>query len=293
MSSRTAVITLAHGRHDHLVEQLRGLRHQQEQPNIYVAVAVDDPQVVEVVTEHASGRWQVATPSIPLQDGELPLAAARNLGVRAALERGADLLVLLDVDCIPSPALVRRYRRAAASAAGSVPGPLVLAGTVGYLPPVEHPRDYREVDLTALARPHPARPAPDADELRVADDLRLFWSLSFAVSATDWDTLGGFCEDYVGYGGEDTDFGQRIGAAGGTLLWVGGAAAYHQHHPSPTPPLQHAEAIVRNANLFQRRWGWFPMEGWLRRFTQLGLVRLEEGTDGQRWVLLSSTPPRP
>ena len=48
------------------------------------------------------------------------------------------------------------------------------------------------------------------NEVRVAEDLRLFWSLSFALDAGDWDALGGFCEDYVGYGGEDTDFGQTV-----------------------------------------------------------------------------------
>jgi hypothetical protein len=114
----------------------------------------------------------------------------------------------------------------------------------------------------------------------VAEDLRLFWSLSFALHASDWVSLGGFCEDYVGYGGEDTDFGQRLGAANGTLLWVGGAAAYHQHHPSQSPPVQHLDAIVANANRFHRRWGWFPMEGWLERFAAMGLAEVE-GSSGE------------
>ena len=54
----------------------------------------------------------------------------------------------------------------------------------------------------------------------------------------------------MGYGAEDTDFGQRLAAAGGTMLWAGGAAAYHQHHFTETPPRHHLLSIVRNANLF-------------------------------------------
>ena len=34
--------------------------------------------------------------------------------------------------------------------------------------------------------------------------------------------------------------------------------------------MRHLEAILRNANLFYRRWGWFPMEGWLRRSPSWG-----------------------
>lgn len=104
------------------------------------------------------------------------------------------------------------------------------------------------------------------------------------MSVTDWHTAGGFCEDYVGYGGEDTDFGQVVGAAGGSLTWVGGATAYHQHHGGPTHWAAQREAIVRNANLFHDRWGWFPMQGWLERFAAEGLARLDPASG--RWVLV-------
>ncbi len=110
--------------------------------------------------------------------------------------------------------------------------------------------------------------------VRAADDLRLFWSLSFAMSAGDWDRVGGFDEGYVGYGGEDTDYAMRLQAAGGRLFWVGDAAAYHQHHPVESPPYRHLEDIVRNANRFWDRWGYSPMEGWLDAFAAEGLVTL-------------------
>lgn len=292
MRPRTAVVTIAHGRHEHLAGQLWGLAQQSLQPDVFVAVAMDDPAVRDVVERHALPAWSVRVPEVAATPGGLPLAAARNAGARAATEAGADRLVFLDVDCIPSAGLVARYaavlgsRSPASTGVGgrSDDGPVVACGEVGYLPPVHDPSDYRRQDLARLSRPHPARPSLTIDEVRRARDVTLFWSLSFALTSADWDSVGGFCEDYVGYGGEDTDFGQRLRAGGGTMLWVGGATAYHQHHPSASPPVQHVAAIVANANRFQRRWGWFPMDGWLAAFADLGLAELDEDADQWRVV---------
>ncbi|MDO5712533.1 MAG: galactosyltransferase-related protein, partial [Micrococcales bacterium] len=157
---------------------------------------------------------------------------------------------------------------------GPGPGPTVWAGTVAYLPP-SGPEGYDPATLDGLADPHPARPAPLPGQRVRAGDLRLFWSLSFAMTTADFAALGGFDEAYVGYGGEDTDFAMRLRAAGGSLWWLGGAAAYHQHHPTQNPPVQHRSDIVRNANLFAQRWGWHPMEGWLAGFADAGLARLD------------------
>jgi GT2 family glycosyltransferase len=283
---RVAVVTIVHGRHAHLRRQLWALRGQRRAPDVHVVVAMDDPGVRAVVTAEP-GAPETHVPSIRISSERLPLAAARNLGVATALEAGAEYLVLLDVDCIPSPALVRRYAavlddlarghtwpsaRATHPEAGSRAA-CVLAGEVLYLPPAPDGRDYRGLDLEALGSPHPARPVLSADEVRVADDLRLFWSLSFALTPETWAATGGFDEGYVGYGGEDTDFGQRLGRAGGRMLWVGGAVAFHQHHPTSRPPVEHAPDIVSNANRFARRWGWWPMENWLEAFRERGIAR--------------------
>ncbi|WP_254552743.1 hypothetical protein [Kitasatospora sp. MMS16-BH015] len=37
--------------------------------------------------------------------------------------------------------------------------------------------------------------------------------------------------------------------------------------------MQHLDSILRNAAVFHHRWGWWPMEGWLRAFEDLGLAR--------------------
>lgn len=215
-------------------------------------------------------------------DGELPLARARNAAAAAALERGADLLVFLDVDCVPSPGLLAGYARAAQDpAVRAASGPALLCGPVAYLP--EGVRVTSAADLPRLpsaARPHPARPdpAPGTVVLAGEDQWWLFWSLSFAVRAADWTRSGGFCEEYRGYGGEDTDVAATVRSLGGALFWVGGATAAHQHHPVQDPPVHHLDAIVRNAAVFHRRWGWWPMTGWLEQFRAAGLAGYDAAT---------------
>ena len=91
------------------------------------------------------------------------------------------------------------------------PAPRACSAGDGALPAAPRPpASYRDADLAGRAEPHPARPRPAADDGPAADDLRLFWSLSFAVDAARLGRVGGFDEAYVGYGGEDTDFGQRL-----------------------------------------------------------------------------------
>ncbi|BBY18486.1 glycosyltransferase family 2 protein [Mycolicibacterium litorale] len=257
----TALVTVAHGRHDHLRRQSAGLERSRVRPDLRVVVAIDDPGMAGVVDGSAEVIDCATTTS------GLPLARARNLGAEHALRRGADVVIFLDVDCIPGETLVGRYAEACATYRSAA----LFSGPVTYLPP---PLDagYPIDALATMTRPHPGRPAPPPGELVAADDHDLFWSLSFAVSASTWRLLGGFCETYAGYGGEDTDFGAVARTRGVPLVWVGGADAYHQHHPVSDPPVEHLDEIVANARIFHRRWNRWPMPGWLDAFERSGLI---------------------
>ena len=266
---RLAVVTIVRDRHAHLAGQVHGLRDQDRSPDSYIVVAIDDPAAHDVVRELAPAQWDVRTPLIPLRQGRLPLSAARNLGAATAISAGAEHLVFLDVDCVPGPTLVRRYGELMADAPGGG-APRVICGDVAYEPPPRPPGESTTADDEP--RHHPARPPMPPGGIRVLDDVSLFWSLSFAVTARDFTRIGGFDEDYLGYGAEDTDFGQRLARSGGQLVFVGGAGAIHQYHPSPSPPVQHVADIVANANLFADKWGWWPMQTWLEQFRDRGLV---------------------
>jgi len=253
-------------------------------PDDYIVVAMDD--------RHARRHVQAGHPSprvvdLPLRDGHLPLASARNAGAEAALSRGAELLVFLDVDCLPAPELVGRYAEAADI--NDSPG-RVLCGPVANLPPPPE----TGYDLTSLADegvPVHGRPIPRAEEIVESQDFNLFWSLSFAITAASWHSFGGFNDTYLGYGAEDTDFGQRVRDAGGSICWVGGAWAYHQHHPKTEPPVEHLHDIVRNARIFKDRWGWWPMEEWLIKFQELNLIYYNPRADN--WLLERDHRQRP
>jgi len=263
----TTVVTIAHGRDDHLAAQRVSLAASTVPQVDHVVVAMDDPVL-------AAAPWCLA--SIPTTPLGLPLAAARNLGAEVALDRGATTLVFLDADCIADPRLVEAYTEAVHEEPDTV-----WSGPVTYLDPAP-PGGYDLSHLAELDSPHPARPAPALGERMRGGDPDLFWSLSFACSAPAWRRTGGFCEDYVGYGGEDTDFGRVLVEAGLDLGWLGSARAFHQWHPVSRPPVEHVVDIVRNAEVFRRRWGTTPMVGWLRDFEQHGLVRRD---DEGRWAV--------
>lgn len=263
---RTVVVTVVHGRHDHLARQRELLAAGRVRPTAHVVVRMEDDVEVTV-----PGGIDTTWIDVAVEPAGLPLAAARNAGAREALRHEADLLLFLDVDCLPGPDLVGTYQ-----AAAEVAPDAVLCGPVTYLPPPP-PEGYDLARLHAAADPHPARPAPSPGDVRRSDAHELFWSLSFATTPVTWERCGGFDEAYVGYGGEDTDFGQRARAAGVDLAWVGGADAFHQHHPVSRPPVEHLDDILRNGALFHARWGWWPMEGWLTEMEALGLVRRQDG----------------
>lgn len=269
MTSDLAVVTIAHGRHQHLRRQRLGLLAGTRAPVVHVVVSMGDPAIAAVLDEepglHTDLVWLDASE-------KLPLARARNAGVARAAQLGASAVALLDVDCIPEPGLVGDYT----SLLSQVPdaGPAVISGRVRYLPEGMTEADYTPERLELLGRDHPARIVPT--EPLVPGDPTMMWSLNLAMTIGDWDAVGGFDDSYVGYGGEDTDFGQRVAAAGGGMWWTARAGVFHQWHPTSSPPVQHVADIVTNANLFHARWGWYPMGGWLEKFQEMGLVELTD-----------------
>lgn len=262
---KTAVITAVQGRTAHLRNQMTGLSRSTVQVDRHVLVAVDDDEVATAVPP-----GDRRTDVIPFRSAtpRLPVAAARNLGAQNAIDGGADLLIFLDVDCIPTPDMMTAYRYAAEHPDHRA---ALLCGPVTYLPPP--PLDgYDLAQLGTMIDPHPARPAPARGEITASTDYELFWSLSFALLASTWQRIGGFCTDYTGYGGEDTDFAQKAATHDVSMRWVGGAHALHQYHPVSNPPVEHLRDIVTNAALFHQRWGWWPMTGWLDAFEAQGLI---------------------
>ena len=251
-----SVVTLAKGRPAHLRNVLLGLERQTQPPaEFIVAVMQDAPYDLP---ETGFPIRQILVPG-----RDLPLAAARNRGVAAA---SGDDIVVLDVDCIPGPDLVADYARAL----GELDG--LLMGEVLHLPERATLGAWDDASLDAVAERHSDRRGPPASGIEICQDYRCFWSLNFAIRRSTFEATGGFDERYVGYGGEDTDFGKLLDQRGIPIAWMKGARAYHQYHPHHMPPVHHLDSVVRNAELFESKWGYRTMGHWLYAFRVMGLI---------------------
>lgn len=252
-----SVLTLVRGRRDNLERLTESIAHQTLRPRELV-IAYMQP---EPFADLPCPGCPVRTVFIP---GEpLPLALARNMAARTASD---DLLIFLDVDCIASPSLVASYADAAKACEG------VFIGEVLYLPEGAAAGGVDYARLDRLGRRHPAKPEmPDAGT-RLEPDHGELWGLSFAIHRKTWDRIGGMDETFIGYGGEETDFAMRLGAAGVPLYWTAQARAYHQFHPVHIPPLQQFDHILRNASLFRARHGRWCMDYWLGQFRDRGYI---------------------
>ncbi|KQT61016.1 glycosyl transferase [Methylobacterium sp. Leaf456] len=251
-----SVVTLAKGRPAHLRNVLRGLERQTQKPADFVVAVMQDapydlPEVGFPVRQ------------IHVQSTELPLAAARNRGVAAS---SGEAIAFLDVDCIPTPGFVAEYAQGLSALDG------LLMGEVLHLPEHATLNDWDYDDLARVAEKHSDRRGPPASGIEICTDYRCFWSLNFAMSRATFEETGGFDERYVGYGGEDTDFGKILDQRDIPIAWMKGALAYHQYHPHHMPPIQHLDSVVRNAELFEAKWGYRTMGHWLYAFKVMGLI---------------------
>jgi glycosyltransferase involved in cell wall biosynthesis len=251
-----SVLTIVKDRPGHLAQLVEGLRRGDVPPD--ELIIVDMASSIPVSVQDTSFPVHVAR----LDDPGLPLAAARNSAARAAI---GDVLLFLDVDCIPMRALT------ASIVALIDDHDALICAEVLYLGPGHARGDWDENDLMAHAAAHPVRQFP-TQGFHVEQNAGLFWSLAFAIRRERFFALGGFDDAFSGYGAEDTDFGFRAKRASLPLLFMGGTGAFHQYHEVFDPPLQHLADIVRNANLFHLRWKIWPMEGWLDAFERAALI---------------------
>lgn len=249
-----SVLTIVRNRTAHLENLIEGVRRSARKPDEIVIIDMSD-EPIDLDQDPL-----IRTQRLVCEG--LPLSKARNMAARCAR---SERLVFLDVDCIPMRECLGLLDQALAEHDG------LVCAEVRYLGPGDAAGAWSEERLLNKGRPHPVRPFPEQG-IEVVDNPGLFWSLAFAIRRASFFHLGGFDEAFEGYGAEDTDFGFAAEAAGIPLLFLGGAIACHQHHETFDPPVQHLTDIVQNAQRFRRKWGEWPMSGWLEKLRRMGLI---------------------
>ena len=191
---------------------------------------------------------------------ELPLAAARNLGITATK---TDNVIFIDVDCIVSSTLFANLLMV-------LEAETIISAYPLYLPVVPDTGNYG--DLKHRAVTHPAREHIPVGQ--PVDHLQ-FWSLIFAIQKQTFEKIGGFDELFIGYGAEDTDFAMMFHQAGVKLIFAHDYVL-HQYHDKHDPPVNHFDSIIENATRYQQKWNVLPMQRWLKAFEAMGLIKINQ-----------------
>lgn len=256
--TRISALTIASGRKEHLKNVIRGFQGQDHPIAELIIGVMQDHDYTDLPDADFPIR------QILLSHPDLCLSAARNAVADAAT---GDVLMFVDVDCIPAPDFVSSYLRRMEGRHG------LFMGEVQYLPDraTAGGLDFDHfADISVL---HSDRQGPPEAGIAPCPDYRCFWSLNFAMHRDDWQNSPRFDEQFTGYGGEDTDFGRSLSEAGIPIWWVKGGRVYHQYHPHFMPPVHHMRSVMRNADLFAAKWGHRTMEHWLYAFQLMGLIR--------------------
>jgi GT2 family glycosyltransferase len=245
-----SVLTIVHQRKAALLNLIEGLERATVKPAELVIVFMNEDEYILPVTSFPLSIYKI------VRQGHLLLAEARNL---AAVNATHEHLVFLDVDCIPGPDLLSAYAEAFERE------DYLWTGPVHYLDKNATTDKDLFSSLNNWSKPDKIR------DLATPITYELFWSLNFGCTKTVFELIGGFDNTFEGYGAEDTDFSFSARKNGVIISWVN-APAYHQYHPSYDPPLNHLANIVSNAKTFRRKWGVWPMMGWLRKFELGGYI---------------------
>lgn len=255
-----SLITIHHNREKNLQNLLYGVAQQFLLPDELVIVNVG--RLPEV---HVPDNLNVNWVDVELIDSnDFPIGHCRNIGAGEAL---GELLIFLDVDCIPAPSFVKIISEQSEKYGG------LIMGQPKYLPHNQE-LNYSDQYLINHGELHPHRPV--IDELTLWNDPGMFWSLCFAISKTNYEQLGGFDQAYVGYGGEDTDLAFTC-VSSKMPFFLSEAIVYHQQHPFYKPPVNHIDSIVKNCNTFYRKWNHWCMSGYLKEFADLNLIEWKAG----------------
>lgn len=238
MTTLTALL-VSRNKHSYLAATLQTLARQTEPPD--EILVIDDAS--EAPIDDPTGIAQVIRREPPAH-----LQAARNLGL--ALATGNVILLLDDDGLLPADFVARHRQRHEQEPGHLVVGSVRRVEYIGEeefwrLPPLhgvsEHRTFEKRMELLAAGVP-PWNFAPCSNHVSVAREALL--------------AVGGYEEEYYGWGVDDVDLTYRLLEAGVPLLLDAEMLIYHQEHPYSEATRRQQEQ--RNLHVFARRHGFWP-----------------------------------
>lgn len=258
-----AVIIPVYNRADLLLRTVAGLLSQSYPSELLRVVVADDGSEEDVGGALTLFADRLDLEVVRRDHRGYGAGQARNLGAAAA--RGADVLVFFDADCIPDHDAVQRHASWHHLAAG-----LVVVGSRHHVDTSEltaeaiadHPGIMRSIafeeEPTRLAEWESKEQRSvlhrRTGSLRFGDEgFRSLVSSNFSTSAAIFESVGGFCEQFTRWGGEDTELGWRLWNEGAFFVDEPGAAIYHQTQSDAGPEGWRAGQRQSNEGLIQAR----------------------------------------
>jgi glycosyltransferase involved in cell wall biosynthesis len=187
------------------------------------------------------------------------VASARNGGARLA---SAPLLAFLDTGVLAGPKYVQSVLAAHAE---SAPAKVVLGCCYGYDPRNPHPElhslvaDYPPEEAVRKVGDAPwfqdmrlpEFAAVDFDLSRMAMPWLWFWTLNVSMPAADFWEVGGFDEDFTGWGGEDIELGYRLHNHG--IPMAVSRESWGIEAPHERTPEANVSSLMLNCDRFVRK----------------------------------------
>ena len=265
MSNRFSVVTIVKNRTQQLANLINNLEQAELKPAELIIVWMAPPSDSSLIqSPHFQIHHRFATSE------DLPIAQARNKGFSSC---SYEKIFHLDVDCLCHPAFFSH-------AIEQWQSNTLYTATVVQVKDMPENADFNRVSRDKKQHVHGnSQPIPANTAFR---------SSVFGISKADFSRIGGFDEEYHGFGIGDIDFATRAHTAGMVLTTLN-YDVYTQYRANYDYPINHLLDIVTNANVFHSKWGYYPATHWLAAFVKSGFVNNDYETKGLSVLRLPSS----
>ncbi|GIH07815.1 hypothetical protein Rhe02_58820 [Rhizocola hellebori] len=281
-----SVVIPTYNRADELRETLTSLTAQRLAAQHFEVVVADDGSSDSTAEMARSFESRLALRYHYQEDRGARAALARNSGARLAT---AEVLAFLDAGTIAGPDFVQGHLDQHAEGG---PPRVVIGYTYGYRPFDPTPGLAQNVaalsadEVRALYGDDPSFQDTRHRQFAMVDfDVHalplpwiMSWTVNLSVRAEQFWRVGGFDEDFTGWGAEDLDLGLRLYKAG--TRFVLGRAAWAIESPHERDPSGKSDQVTRNAMRMltkfpepatELNWAWFATGEWLVQQDSLAL----------------------